>query len=206
MLVRAKIIDDAGTFVAVEHVGVEAALPAGAKRPDPSDGFPAKRIDVCIILDLKRDVSAAFREHDSAPCPKVEKRQGVSVAVPDLFHYPGSDGGQIVFTGEAEAALNLRVQPSKIRAHRTFVDGFHGAPIDGRRRQRAALGICTAAKKPVIERPIIAKFKVTGLNAANKKCGDSTATFTNAASIARILNTKNDAFRQVSMAATATPI
>ena len=82
-----------------------------------------------------------LREHDPAPRADVEERHRVEPALPDLVHHAAADRRDAVGAGEAEAALDLGVQPPEVRAEGTLVDRAHGSAARDERRQRAAEGI-----------------------------------------------------------------
>src|SRR5581483_71655 len=100
----------------------KAAWSLGLKGPDPCDRLPSERVNIGIVRDLKRNICAAFREHDAAPGAKIQERQGVGGAVPDLFHRPGSDGGKIILAGKSKPPLDFRMQTGEIRAQHLFID------------------------------------------------------------------------------------
>src|ERR1017187_8911751 len=110
MLVRPKVVHDSAAFLAVDHVGVETPGCPRVKGSNPRYGLPPQFGHIRVVFDLKRDVTAALRKHDSSPRADVQKGHGIGSAVPDLIHDSGAHHGDAVPAGEAESFLNLGMQ------------------------------------------------------------------------------------------------
>src|SRR4030095_13159398 len=77
MLMRAKIVDDAATGFAVDHVCVEPAGATGLERANPGYRLPAKAVDKSIVLNSKWDIASRFRKHDAAPCAHIQEGNSI---------------------------------------------------------------------------------------------------------------------------------
>src|SRR5260370_41107562 len=98
MLVRAKVINDAGALFAVDHVGVKATLSVRPKCTNPRNCFPSKWIYIRVIVDLKWHIPTTLREHDSAPRSYIQKWQRIWRPMPDFVHYSGTHRSNVVLT------------------------------------------------------------------------------------------------------------
>jgi len=110
----AHVIDHTSPLLAVDHIGVKAPRFTHRKGANPRHGFTSKRIDKGIIFDCEWDMLAALWKHNSAPCPNIQKRQGVGRAVPNFIHHPIPNAGKMIGACETKAPLNLRVKTLKV--------------------------------------------------------------------------------------------
>ena len=67
VLMGSEIIDDFSALLAKDHVCVESARAGGLKGANPGDRFAAERVQIRIILNRKRNISALFGKHNAAP-------------------------------------------------------------------------------------------------------------------------------------------
>src|SRR5579871_1774491 len=131
---------------AMNHVGIKAARALRVKRAKPRNGFPAQRVNIGVVSNLKRNILSALRKHDAPPRTQVQKWKGIGRSMPYFLHYTGPDCRSIVFAGKSEPALDFRMQASEVLAQNMFIDRFHLDSPLGLRRQRDADGRSTAAK------------------------------------------------------------
>src|ERR1700676_4218468 len=109
MLVSTKVVNDLGTPLAVNHIGVESADPTRVKRAQPRHGLAAEGVTVSVVLDREGDLFALFREHDPAPRSDHKKWERIKWTMPDLIHDAPTNGSDLVFTAESKSLLNLRM-------------------------------------------------------------------------------------------------
>src|SRR5438270_14056401 len=106
MLMSAKVVDDAASLLAINHVCVKAARVTSFEISDPGYGLPAEWVQICVIPDGERDRIATFREHNSPPAADVEKRQSEELAAPNFDHHSCTNRYAMVFAAEAATHLN----------------------------------------------------------------------------------------------------
>src|SRR5438093_3494262 len=171
MLVRSEVIDDSPARLAVDHRRVKSPTERCAEVPDPGHRLAAEGIAVRVVVNGEGDIAAALRKHDPAPGPHVQKRERVRKTVPHALHDTAADGGAAILTREAEAPLDLRVQPIEIGAERPPVDRGHFA--GGSRRQRDACGRSRPARSAIAASPTIATPSGIGWNGPVISAGTS---------------------------------
>jgi hypothetical protein len=125
VLVRSKIVDDAASCAAVNHVRIEPARTARFERSDPGDGLAAESIHERVILDPEGNVASRFGKHDAAPASDAQKWLRVETPLPDFVHHSCANRGDAIRARESESPLNLRMQSCEIRAEHLLIDGAH---------------------------------------------------------------------------------
>src|SRR6185503_18387537 len=177
---------DPTSRVAIHHVRIEPTRSPRFERSDPRDRLTAELIDEGIVLDREWDVLSRFREHDAPPAAHPQEGLSVEPALPDLVHHPAPDRGDPVGAGEAEPALNLRVETVKVGSEHLLINRIHAFSGPARRRQRAADGMLPTTRRSMLARQATARFSVNGLNAALRYRGE----FIPTAAVARSINAR----------------
>src|SRR5574341_429445 len=114
MLVRAQIVYNALTLLAINHISVKAPWRLVVKSPDPRDRLAAQIVYKSVVFNRERNVLSFLRKHNPAPSPNIQKRESVKSAMPNLIHNSFADAGNTILTAETKALLYFRMKSLEV--------------------------------------------------------------------------------------------